>query len=217
MLVREIYERFTQWGESEAQIATNLNSRGNLSDLRRPWTRATIHQILTNPKYIGMNVYNRQSFKLRQKRICNPPDMWITREGAFAPIVPSELFKQARAIIYARHQHLTDDEMLHRLKALLTSQGNLSGLLIDEAEDMPSSSLYARRFGGLYRAYRLIGWQPERDFSYVEINRVLRSMYANLIESILDDLRSVGAEIHLDRASGLLTINRTFTSGVLRT
>jgi len=56
-------------GEVEWQIAASLNHRGILSDLGRPWTRATIHQILTNPKYVGTNVYNRQSFKLKQKRI----------------------------------------------------------------------------------------------------------------------------------------------------
>jgi hypothetical protein len=69
--------------------------------------------------------------------------MWITRERAFEPIVPAELFVQARAIIQARHRHLSDDELLDRLRSLLTRHANLSGLLIDEAKEMPSSSLYA--------------------------------------------------------------------------
>jgi Recombinase len=30
-----------------------LNQRGIMSDFGRPWTRASIHQILTNEKYIG--------------------------------------------------------------------------------------------------------------------------------------------------------------------
>jgi hypothetical protein len=30
-----------------------------------PLTRATVHQVLTNPKYIGANISNRGSFKLK--------------------------------------------------------------------------------------------------------------------------------------------------------
>jgi len=30
---------------------------------------ATVHQVLTNPKYIGANIYYRRSFKLKHKRI----------------------------------------------------------------------------------------------------------------------------------------------------
>jgi DNA invertase Pin-like site-specific DNA recombinase len=215
VVVREIYERFVLRGESELQIASSLNQRGILSDLGRPWARATIHQILTNPKYVGTNVYNRQSFKLKQKRINNPPDMWITREGAFAPIVAPELFVQARAIIQARHRHLSDDELLVRLRLLLSRHGSLSGLLIDEAEEMPSSSVYASRFGGLHRAYQLIGWEANRDFSYVEINRTIRTKHADLVESILRQLELVGAEASLDSSSGLFTINESFTASLV--
>lgn len=214
-LIREIYERFTQSAETEVQIAAGFNARGILSDFGRPWTRGTIHQILTNPKYIGANVYNRRSFKLKQKRIRNPPEMWIRRPEAFAAIIPNQLFEQASAIIHARHKHLSDDDMLQRLRLLLASKGSLSGLLIDEAEDMPSSSVYARRFGGLHRAYQLIGWQPERDFGFVEINRALRSMHSSVVESILQQIRSLGTEIQLDPDSGLLEINKTFTASLV--
>lgn len=214
-VVREIYERFAHQREVESQIAARLNLRGILSDLKRPWTRATIHQILTNPKYVGTNVYNRQSFKLKLKRIKNPPDMWITREGAFEPIVSAELFVEARAIIQARHRHLSDDELLDRLRSLLTRHGSLSGLLIDEAEEMPSSSVYASRFGGLHRAYQMIGWDAKRDFSYVEVNREIRIKHANLVQFILQQLQSVGAVISLDSDSGLLTINDSFTASLI--
>jgi hypothetical protein len=43
-------------------------------------------------------------------------------------------------------------------------QGRLSGILIDETEDMPSSSCYSSRFGSLARAYSLIGWNPDIRF-----------------------------------------------------
>ena len=34
-----------------------------LSDLGRPQTRASIHRILTNEKYIANNIFNRVSYK----------------------------------------------------------------------------------------------------------------------------------------------------------
>jgi hypothetical protein len=46
------------------------------------WTRATVHQVLTNPKYIGANIYNRRSFKLKHRRVNNPTQMWIWRDSA---------------------------------------------------------------------------------------------------------------------------------------
>ena len=57
------------------------------TDLGRPWTRGTVHQVLTNEKYVGNNVWNRISFKLKKKRVRNTPEMWIRADGAFEPIV----------------------------------------------------------------------------------------------------------------------------------
>jgi len=38
------------------------------------------------------------------------------------------------------------------------------------------------RFGGLVRAYELIGYDPGRDFSFLEDNRNLRRMYPEVVE-----------------------------------
>lgn len=173
---------------TEREIAEQLNGAGILGEHGRPWTRATVHQVLTNPKYIGANIYNRRSFKLKHKRIKNPVDMWIWRQDAFLPIVDAAVFEQAGRIIESRHQHLTDQDLLERLRELLQKHGRLSGLLIDETEAMPSSSCYSSRFGSLVRAYTLIGWEPDRDFSYVEINRSIRRRHADLISTIFDEL-----------------------------
>ena len=81
------YRMFVDDGRSERDIATILNDEGVLTDLGRAWTRGTVHQVLTNEKYIGNNVYNRISFKLKKKRVINPPDMWIRGDSAFTPIV----------------------------------------------------------------------------------------------------------------------------------
>jgi len=57
------------------------------TDLDRDWTRATVHEVLTNEKYIGNNIYNRIRSSSKNFRVTNTPDMWIKKEGAFDAIV----------------------------------------------------------------------------------------------------------------------------------
>src|SRR5262245_24869518 len=85
--VRWVYEQFTRHGKREVEIAAELNARGLVTDLGRPWTRGTVHEVLSNEKYLGNNVYNRTSFKLQKRHVHNPPEMWVRAEGAFAPLV----------------------------------------------------------------------------------------------------------------------------------
>ena len=82
--------------------------------------------------------------------------------------------------------------MLERLAGLHQQTGWLSGLIIDEAEDMPSSSVYRHRFGSLVRAYQLIGYAPARD--YIEIKRALRDMHPSVIGKVLHEIRELGGD-----------------------
>ena len=214
-MVQEIYRRFVQQASSEHEIAAYLNGRGIANDFGRPWTRATIHQVLTNPKYIGANVYNRRSFKLKRKRVANPPNMWIFRDRAFEPIVAPELFQKAQEIIATRHRSYSDDEMLDLLRRLLAQRGTLSGILIDEAEGMPSTAAYRHRFGSLLRAYKLIGYTPQRDHAYIEINRRLREHHRTQVQSIISELKTAGASVELDSATQILMINGEFTASLV--
>lgn len=213
--VQYIFDLFVNQNKTEPEIMQLLNDRGTSWEQGRPWTRATVRQILTNPKYIGANIYNRRSFKLKYKRIKNPVRMWIWRDGAFEPIVEPDLFARARTIIESRHCHLSDDELLERLRQLLRVQGRLSGILIDESEDMPSSSSYSSRFGSLTRAYSLIGWNPDRDYAYIEINRTLRRKHADHISSIFDHLIALGATVSVSPQTDLLTINSEYTASLI--
>ena len=212
--VREIYRLFTRERITEREIAARLNVRGILTDLNRPWTRGTVHQLLTNPKYVGTNVYNRHSFKLKRKHVTNPPEMWIRRDDAFTPIVTPEVFEEALTIVRARSCHLTDEQLLSSLKSLLARCGTLSGILIDEADEIPSSTCYRYRFGSLLRAYRLIGYTPLRDFSYVEINRALRELHRQTISEIVSELRNSGARV-TENINQTLAVNREFTASVV--
>jgi DNA invertase Pin-like site-specific DNA recombinase len=205
--VRWMYHTFVKLGKPESEIAQTLNDRGVLTDFERPWTRATVHEVLTNEKYIGNNVYHRTSFKLKSKHISNPPEKWIRADGAFEGIVAPKLFFTAREIILARSRKLTDDEMLDKLRQILQKHGRISGILIDEVEDFPSSSAYQHRFGSLVTAYRLIGYDPHIDYSFIEINKRLRQKHPELIKTVIEQLQALGGSVLYDVNTNLLHVN----------
>lgn len=214
-IVLEVFRSFVNGHQSEKDIAEHLNSRGILTDLGRTWTRGTVHQILINEKYIGNNVWNRSSFKLKKHRVQNDPDTWIRAERAFEAIVDPELFAAAGAIIGARSARLTDDEMLAALREFLQAQGHLSGLIIDEAETLPSSGSYRTRFGSLLRAYQLVGFKPDRDYRYVEINRRLRDLHPEIVAHTITGIERAGGQVSRDPTTDLLTINSEFTASIV--
>ncbi len=211
-VVQEIYRAFVEDGKTERDIADDLNTRGIDSGMGHPWTRGLVHQILINPKYVGSNVYNRKSFKLKQRRVANPAAMWVRKDDSFSPLVSEELFTRVAKIIESRCHRFTDDEMLGRLRDLFQKKGRLSGILIDEMEGMPSSSGYRSRFGSLRRAYAIVGYTPEVDYSFIEINRFLREKHSHCVEEIRSQLLANGASVELDSATGLLKINGDFTA-----
>jgi len=61
--------------------------------------------------------------------------------------VSGDIFSKAQAIIRERGKRFTDEELLDQLRSLMEREGRLSGLLIDEREGLPSSSVYRTRFG----------------------------------------------------------------------
>ncbi|MGB3432797.1 recombinase family protein [Achromobacter sp.] len=209
--VNQIYDWFVNDGVSELEIATRLNERGIPTDLGRNWTRATVRQVLSNEKYIGNNVYNRVSFKLRKIRVSNEPDMWIRKNRAFEPIVPSELFYTAQGILRARAHRYSNEELLEKLSRLYQRWGYLSGLIIDETDGMPSSAAYAHRFGSLLRAYKAVGFTPDRNYEYLEVNQFLRRFHPDIVSHTESMIGALGGVVRRDSATDMLDVNGEFT------
>ncbi|PYD10131.1 recombinase family protein [Pseudomonas syringae pv. pisi] len=215
VVVQNIYHQFIHSGMNEREIADALNADGVLTDFDRPWSRGCVHEVLTNEKYIGNNVYNKTSSKLRKRISRNPPDKWIRCDGAFQGIISPELFTCAREIILQRSHRLDDAQMLELLRALLQKAGSLSGMLIDEQDNMPSSTVYISRFGGLLRAYTLIGYAPDRDYRYLDINRSLRQLHPQVFEAVIKHLENAGASVEISAQNDVLTINDEWTASVV--
>jgi DNA invertase Pin-like site-specific DNA recombinase len=210
-IVNLIYRWFIDEGLVESAITARLNDMKVRTDLDREWTRATVHELLTNEKYIGNNIFNRTSFKLKKVRVENTPDMWIKKEGAFEPIVPPEVFYTAQGIIRARTHRYTDENLIERLRQLYQSKGILSGLIINEAEGMPSAAVYSNRFGSLIRAYQMVGFTPDRDYRYLEVNHFLRQMHPEIVAQTEARIAAIGGTVVRDPATDILRVNGEFS------
>ncbi len=212
--VRWIYLQFVVERKAEQEIAEELNTRGIKTDWDRPWNRATVHEVLTNEKYVGNNVYNRISFKLKKKRVRNTPEMLIRADGVFEAVVDSDMFVRAQSLITERSRRLSDSELIEWLGGIYRCHGRLSALIIDEHEG-PSSSVFKSRFGSLIRAYQIVGYIPDHDYTYIEINKQLRKLHPMIVEQIIGGICSVDAAVTYDEETDLLTVNEEFTVSVV--
>lgn len=216
-IVNRIYDLFIDSNVPEFIIAERLNEQSIPAENGTSWTRAKIHQILTNEKYIGNNIYNKTSSKLKSKLVKNPKHEWIRCDKAYKPIISKKKYNKAQEIIQLRSIHLTNEDLLEKLKEKLESNGKLSGFIIDEDDTGPSSSVYRTRFGGLLRAYTLIGYKPEHDYSYLQINEALRSFYSEIIEDFKGEILKSNCHIDEYKYYPMLYINDEFLISVLVT
>ncbi|MGS3334310.1 recombinase family protein [Serratia marcescens] len=195
-------------------IASELNRRQILAENGSCWSRAKVHQILTSEKYIGNSVYNKTSFKLKQQYVTNPEEDWIRYDGAYTPIVSVEKFNRANEIIKARAARLSEDELLEKLRVLLRKKGRLSGIIIDEEELLPSSSIYRSRFGSLLRVYQLIDYTPETDYTWLKTKKQVNEFNDRSTKKIIDNISHEGGWVSDTPAPGILHINDEFTLAI---
>ncbi len=214
-IVSRIFFMFVKQAKPERVIASELNRENVSAENGTLWTRGKIHQILTNEKYIGNNIYNKTSFKLKKKFIKNKKQDWVRCDSAFQSIVDKNIFYEAQKIIRVRSARLSDEQLLHSLSELYKKKGYLSGFIIDEEDLMPSSSIYRSRFGGLLRAYSLINYKPEHDYSYIDINRNLRLYHSDLVNSLMSEIASGNSFVEKKNENSLLRINNEIDLSII--
>jgi len=211
-IIKKIFNLFIFNSFNEYLIAETLNREGSTSSDNEMWNRSKIHAILTNQRLTGNYFYNKSSNKLKSKRMNNPESEWIKYEGFLEPIIPDEKFQLVQRIIRERSAHLSDNDVLNYLKEKLLEHGKLSGFIINEDPNGPSSSVVSHRFGGLINAYQLIGYTPEKDYSYLIINQKLREIHSSEIKKIHDYLALQNVDIATDN---LLTVNNNLKISVV--
>src|SRR6185437_8711155 len=185
-VINRIFAEYVGRKRSQEEIVRRLNQEGVPNHLGRPWTRRMVDYVLSDEKYIGNVIYNRESRPLRERRIRNGPELWVKRDGVIAPAVSEDIFIQARKRLTLRWERLDDEQLLSRLKALLEKEGRLSQELMNRTLGIPNVNVYIDRFGSVRNAYRLIGYQTKWNFDRVDrksdFDRILRDTADQLIE-----------------------------------
>jgi DNA invertase Pin-like site-specific DNA recombinase len=208
-IVKWIFKQFLL-RKSETALARELNRLAVPTSTGRPWNRSLIGRLLRNENYIGNLVYNRRSFKLREKYEYNRPELWIRSEGCLEPIIERDLFLRARKIIEERRVQVSEEEMLARLRKTLMKKGKLSPAIIDDTVGLPSVPTYREHFGSLQNVYRLIGYTSTRNCEYLESRKGWAELNAKLAAQTADGIKRAGGRCTFpDGSTDCLLVNRT--------
>ena len=192
-IVRWVFEAFTKRRLQEAEIARQLNKKALKSARGAQWASHHICSMLTNENYIGNLVWNRQSIKLKGRAVRNNPDQWVRASGVLKPIVERGVFERVQAIRGARAAGLSQEEKLELLRRLLRKHGTLSIGLIDKSSSMPHSSSYARWFGSLRNAYKLVGFTK---YARCNDGRPRRTLFGSTRRLTNEDLLGILRRLH---------------------
>jgi len=178
--VREIFRKFTVDGMGFKAIARDLNQRGVPSIKNKRWTHSVVASLISHPKYIGCNVFNRTTMRLGSAPVTVPTSDWVICPGSHEAIVDTKTFALAQEI-HGRRAHKTNEQLLEGLRSLLAVKGKLSNKIIDESVEMLSSRTLGYRFGSLRRAFELIGydWRKNGRKTDEEMLQHLRSLLAS--------------------------------------
>ena len=213
-IVREVFQMYVKERRGTQEIASLLNQRGIPGEGGRPWTRYIIRRMVTNPKYIGANVTNRQSAKLKGRQVQNPPEMWVRKDNAFEAIVDPDLYRQAAEEAESRSGFRTDEQLLELLRLLLRKHGRLSERLMRASMGMPCTHVFTARFGGLAEAYKRVGFQPYRNLAWIERDRALTPIRREFVSRVVSTLKSFGGSVQQDMRGQYLTVNENLNMRV---
>lgn len=205
-VVRRIFNAIANEGKSLGDVAAELNAEHILTTRGLRWHGGAVRRLVANEIYTGSLIYNRISFKLSEKRVENPRDMWIRNDNAFPPVVSLELFNQANEAIRERRAHRSDAEVIGRLAALAREKGRLSRAIIGAAEGTMSAEGYSRRFGSLVAAYEMAGYQPAPYQRRAETTARFRARTIEFADVIAARINSLGGVALHEAKSGIIAL-----------
>lgn len=170
-----------------------------------------VDYILRNEIYIGNTVYNRESSLLGGRRKVNSPSLWIRTKGSIEPAIDGGIFLKARQRLTLRWNHLTDDELLLRLKSLLEKEGRLSETLVNGTLGVPAINVYSDRFGSLRNAYQRIGYHLKWDCDWIDRKSEFNKLLASTGTDLTARLEKAGLDAHFEPGTDVLTVKNRFT------
>jgi DNA invertase Pin-like site-specific DNA recombinase len=189
--VQEIFRKFTVDKLSFRAIACDLNQRGVPSVKNRRWTHSVVASLLSHPKYVGCNVFNRTTMRLGSAPVAVPTSDWVVCPGAHQQIVDAKTFALAQEICAGRTVRKTNEQLLQELRFLLAGKGKISNKIINECFGMSSARTFWYRFGSVRHACELIGYDLRKsgqksDEEMLEHLRSLLASQGRLSQPIID-------------------------------
>ena len=162
--VRRIFREFAIEYRSCTSIANRLNQEKSLY-FTGDWDAGAVTRVLRHPHYAGNQVWGKTRWYLGSKAKRVPPEEWIVREKAFEPIIHNDLFEKAQSNLAGLTCHLSDDEMIERLRNVWRLEGRLTAEIIEQSLMCPSLTSYYKRFGSVLQAYKRVGYPHEHLFA----------------------------------------------------
>jgi len=96
-------------GRGYSEIIDRMTRAGYTTKVGKPFGKNSIHELLTNEKYIGVYVYNRVQERKRgqprSSRRRNPEDKIVRVPGAVPAIIEEEVFRSVQEKLAARRSH----------------------------------------------------------------------------------------------------------------
>jgi site-specific DNA recombinase len=116
-IVREIFERYVEQGESIVQIARSLSKQGVPTRTRTPrWGASTVWAILRNPAYTGQAAYGRRRVTGAPAKPMRAARQRGTRSGrsAYEHVGPEHWQRIPVPALISEEQHALAQELLER-------------------------------------------------------------------------------------------------------
>ena len=205
-IVRRIYRDYAERHIGTQNIADTLNQEGVRSESGRPWSKAVVKNVLTSEKYIGNSVWGRSSIKIGERPHRNTPDQWTRYENAYEGIVSRSLFEKAQTLRAKRSRKWSDDEIVSLLKSIYAQHGAITTELIREQGGIRADAI-RDRFGGLYCAYKRIGFCPRRNLDFVALDCASAQLRTSTAIKTIEIIRKCGGTLWRVRDGCLYVIN----------
>jgi DNA invertase Pin-like site-specific DNA recombinase len=168
-----------------SEIARRVNRHGIPFLGGREWTSAAVGRTLRNPKYAGVNTWNRMTCKLHSSPKNLPREQWIVTPDAFPPVIDQDTFERVQLTLKKRLAQKTDEEILDALRRLFRRKGELTEKIIRDARNAPALSTCFRRLGRFREIYKRVGYDPPRDhFARTEAKAVTWKLRAQVLSHI---------------------------------
>lgn len=180
-IVKDIFNLYID-GLGYAQIAEKLNAIGYKTKAGRPYTKASIHDILLNEKYIGIYTFNKRPSrsidKKRNSHKCKSESEIIKVNDGVPAIISSDIFNKVKQKMqYRMHGPRINSNTFY----ILTGK-----LICGECKSSYSGNCNYPRPGVKYTKYSCVGRQKNNSCTNRSINQekleneVVNSLKANI-------------------------------------